>query len=358
MGKVKDITGQTFGLLTVEGVTEDRAKDGSMVWLCRCSCGKTVYASTTYLKKGLTTGCKQCIGDPKDLTGNVYGKLRVLEPTQEREKRSTVWKCECSCGQIVYANTTRLKTGVVYGCKACAPSKLHKRKNLLGQHFGDLTVLKMHSCEVGKECVWICRCVCGKEVQRTTYQLEYDRNLCRNNHGDRRYNVELAGVQINRLTVVEKLNERNSHGSVMWRCVCSCGKECVYSSDVLRRRQRQSCGCYGKERNAWNDFQKGIHQVEGTCVEALQRKMRSDNTTGYTGVYRNKKTGKWVASITFKGVRYHLGTFANMTDAVRARQRGEEMHDSFLDAYYREHPEVAARRRRVKKSEWVEIKRN
>lgn len=38
----------------------------------------------------------------KDLTGKRFGSLTVLEKTDRREHRSVVWKCRCDCGKIIY----------------------------------------------------------------------------------------------------------------------------------------------------------------------------------------------------------------------------------------------------------------
>lgn len=75
---------------------------------------------------------------------------------------------------------------------------------------------------------------------------------------------------------------------------------------------------------------------EGTSVAILRtrrNKRLSSNTSGYTGVYRSKKNGKWIAQITFKGKTHYLGGYENIEDAVKARQRGEEMHHDFLKWY-------------------------
>lgn len=62
-----------------------------------------------------------------------------------------------------------------------------------------------------------------------------------------------------------------------------------------------------------------------TKPETGRNKLIASNTSGYNDVYQNKKTGKWVAQITFKGKTYHLGAFEKIEDAVSARRRGEEM---------------------------------
>ena len=81
--------------------------------------------------------------------------------------------------------------------------------------------------------------------------------------------------------------------------------------------------------------------MDGTSVtklEAGRKKLIASNTSGYNGVYLDKKNGKWRAQISFKRKKYSLGRFDKIEDAVKARQRGEEMYDNFLEWYYSEHP--------------------
>ena len=64
--------------------------------------------------------------------------------------------------------------------------------------------------------------------------------------------------------------------------------------------------------------------------------------SGHTGVYWNKRTHKWTAKITFKNKAYYLGSYTRFEDAVKARQKGEEMHEDFLQWYYSNHHSKAA----------------
>lgn len=51
-----DLEGEKFGMLTVLNYVElDKYKN--KVWLCKCECGNTCKATTTYLKRGKTTSC-------------------------------------------------------------------------------------------------------------------------------------------------------------------------------------------------------------------------------------------------------------------------------------------------------------
>lgn len=59
----------------------------------------------------------------------------------------------------------------------------------------------------------------------------------------------LVGMKFNRLTVLERLENRTYANSKSpqrsWRCLCDCGKECVKTTHQLR--YSKSCGCLQKE---------------------------------------------------------------------------------------------------------------
>ena len=77
-----------------------------------------------------------------------------------------------------------------------------------------------------------------------------------------------------------------------------------------------------------------LHVVDGTCIEWLtDRKGRSDNSSGYPGVYR-KKGGKYTVSIGFKKKIIYLGSFSDYQDAVECRENAEKLvHEGFVNAY-------------------------
>ena len=56
MAKVKDLTGQRFGMVVV--IEEaGRTKSGSVIWNCRCDCGNTIMETCSNLKSGRVTSC-------------------------------------------------------------------------------------------------------------------------------------------------------------------------------------------------------------------------------------------------------------------------------------------------------------
>lgn len=56
MAKIKDLTGEHFGRLTVVGLSH-RDRWGKTVWTCLCECGTTTKVSPSSLKCGDTRSC-------------------------------------------------------------------------------------------------------------------------------------------------------------------------------------------------------------------------------------------------------------------------------------------------------------
>ncbi|MCD8364086.1 MAG: hypothetical protein LUC98_14235 [Lachnospiraceae bacterium] len=205
-----------------------------------------------------------------------------------------------------------------------------------GMRFGSLRVLAEASPQNGRR-YWRCVCDCGKECVVEAYHLKSGHTKscgCLKKKKGRESAMDLTGERFGRLTAVEPTEQRY-RSSVMWRCVCDCGKEIVSPADQLKKGHVRSCGCLQDEQRKKN-MEKAIHFVDGTCIEriACQRE-NAANTSGHRGVYR-RKNGKWRASIEFRGKRYDLGTYRTFEEAAAARQEGEKMYQDFLNAYYAE----------------------
>ena len=56
----------------------------------------------------------------------------------------------------------------------------------------------------------------------------------------------MIGKTFYRLTVVDYFGQ-DSRKNHLWKCICSCGGECVVRGSHLRRGEKRSCGCYRKE---------------------------------------------------------------------------------------------------------------
>lgn len=110
------------------------------------------------------------MGKIKDLTGQKFGKLTVLEITNERRNRQVVWKCQCECGNITYVVGQALRTGHTTTC-GCGHHSSKNVKQLEGQKFSKLTVLGRIGSDERRNATWDCICECGNHRICTSNQL-------------------------------------------------------------------------------------------------------------------------------------------------------------------------------------------
>ncbi len=129
---------------------------------------------------------------------------------------------------------------------------------------------------------------------------------------------DLKGKAFGYLTVLELTDKKYRKDSV-WRCLCKCGNEIEVPTSSLVCGNTTSCGCLNTEI-----LQHVNRYVEGTSLrQALDDKSVSKySSSGFVGV--QPKRGKWFAYINYKGVRYNLGTYSNIEDAIKARARAKE----------------------------------
>lgn len=72
------------------------------------------------------------------------------------------------------------------------------------------------------------------------------------------------------------------------------------------------------------------------CTRAensANKKKYSTNTSGYKGVTRNRKSGRWIARITINYVNIHLGSFDSAKEAAKAyNEASEKYHGEYSRA--------------------------
>lgn len=72
----------------------------------------------------------------KNLVGQKFGKLLVINPTDKRNsKREVIWECKCDCGNKTFANTYSLTSGHT---KSCGCSINHESLSAAGKKGGGI----------------------------------------------------------------------------------------------------------------------------------------------------------------------------------------------------------------------------
>ena len=113
----------------------------------------------------------------RDLTGQRFGKLVVIERTEDHitpsGKHLVKWLCKCDCGKKTKVLSSNLKNNITTSC-GCVARKIRRTKrdtpnrnaeNYIGKVFGLLTVveeIKPYRSTGLKIRCFKCQCYCGK----------------------------------------------------------------------------------------------------------------------------------------------------------------------------------------------------
>lgn len=100
-----------------------------------------------------------------DLTGKTFRDWIVIERANREEHRSGYWLCKCKCGNVRAVSGSRLIRKETHGCVNCRSTRIVSlAKDMVGQTFGFLTVIKLDAENKTGRAKWICQCQCGNVV--------------------------------------------------------------------------------------------------------------------------------------------------------------------------------------------------
>lgn len=119
-----------------------------------------------------------------------------------------------------------------------------KHKNLVGEKFGKLKVIKFSGINKYRRAIWLCRCKCGNFCSIDTNYLKSDHTKscgCLKLISSAFRN--LAGKKFGRLLVVKKHYRMDKNRHLMWLCQCDCGNKKVIRGYCLTGKMTVSCGC-------------------------------------------------------------------------------------------------------------------
>ena len=177
MSKLLDITGQTFGNLTVL-YRDGYNSVGRFTWKCSCTCGKDTWATSNQLKSGrkLTCGCSKKLPNGEGNLNWIFGqykysaKAREIKFTLSKEQfkdltsrncyycgfpPSTITTYRGSNGIYKYNGVDRINNSKGYTSDNCVPccDMCNKAKN---KHSKDkflewISSVFIHSIQMNKE---------------------------------------------------------------------------------------------------------------------------------------------------------------------------------------------------------------
>lgn len=285
-----DYTGFKTGKVTVLGFDSWHVQPSGQrksKWLCQCGCGNKFVALGYNIKKeGHTTSCgcekKQNIhkywakvnsGEwiPEKLIGEKFGRLTVNEFSHWHEgsgQRTSVWACTCDCGNTIKMRRSYLQATEVPSC-GCYKSEVLSALQTKHGMYGTPTYkswVKMRE-----------RCLSDSYCEKEYYQ---DRG------------ITICQEWIESFESFYKDMGERPEGTSLDRIDPNKG--------------------YYKENCRWADL----------TIQAYNRRMNSNNTSGRTGVYQTN-SGNWQAIIQHYKERIVLAYDVSFEEACKAREDGE-----------------------------------
>lgn len=125
-----NLEGMKFNRLTVIGPAGTDGRQHRL-WECKCDCGGTTFATTSDLRHGhkKSCGCLKRVSHAKDITGQRFGMLTVMKRAGTNKHRKALWKCKCDCGRNTVVSSVDLVTGNTKSCGCLG--KNYAKRNLM-----------------------------------------------------------------------------------------------------------------------------------------------------------------------------------------------------------------------------------
>lgn len=220
---------------------------------------------------------------PLDLVGQRFGILTAIERAPSVNGR-TMWRCKCDCGTEVVRQTNSLLQSKETGSCGC----LRKKKDLTGEIFGDLTVLRFDG-YFKKNPKWVCKCSCGEEISVFENGLK---NGNTKNCGGIQHS-KFVGMKFGRLTVCQDYIPGTHNLSRKYLCKCDCGQYTYVTLSNLKSGNTRSCGCLERELNKQRIAQNTI-KFQKLNANSKLKKEKSDNLIIKThGMSNSRIYGIW-----------------------------------------------------------------
>ena len=233
--------------------------EGGLKVLCRCSCGTERWVDRGNLRGNVSQSCG-CLRVEeahnrltKDLTGMVFGRLKVLGPAGRDDKnKKLLWKVRCSCGTEKILSGHSLVSDHIQSCGCLKREQTIERctKPMIGKVFGRLTVLEKAYTKKGKGAYYKCQCSCGQvvTVQGTMLRSKNTRSCgCLGREmTSKRCFKDLTGQRFGKLVVERRADDiiqENGRHRVRFLCKCDCGGTIITTRDTLVAGEVMSCGC-------------------------------------------------------------------------------------------------------------------
>lgn len=230
------------------------------------------------------------MGRFQDLTGMMFGELTVIRRAPDYilpcGKPQTMWECICSCGEPFTTRALQLKNGESQSCG-------HLQKEIV-------------------------RKICQERKQLNTYDLSGEYGIGWTSDGTEFwFDLEDYDKIKNYHWMTNKDGYiLSSDRKLLHRLVMGVSDENWKNIQIDHIHDKESR----------YDNRKSNLRIANFSTNGMNRDLRSNNTSGCTGVSYIKKKQRWRARIKINGKEIHLGEFKEKEDAIKARKEAEDKY--------------------------------
>lgn len=209
-------------------------------------------------------------------------------------------------------------------------------KNRVGMKSGMLTPIHFLGSEFHKQATWICICECGNFVSASSYRLDSfmvniscgchkrERKNVPRNFTDRSWRAMIARCNNPKTAYYEKYGGAGVTVCDRWNPVKGGNldnfiEDMGYRPEGTTLNRINGAKIYSKETCEWTT----------PSLQSYDTKLSICNKSGTTGVFWNKKEGKWQATIDFQRKKIYLGQFKDLEEAIDARKMAELKYYGF-----------------------------
>ena len=223
-----------------------------------------------------------------NIEGCTFGYLTVIKRTGSNKYGKSLFLCKCKCGKTIECVGSSLVSGLTTSC-GC------KQKSIARQY--GLNSKKTNSYDLSGEY--------GIGFTTNTNQKFYF------DVEDYEKIKDYCWYESKNGYIESRTKDKNQYKSIsLHRLVLD-----VNNKTKVDHIKHQIKDCRKTNLRVVNDSQS-----------AMNKGMYKNNTSGHKGVYFNKQTSKWTASISKNNVKIYLGCFEDINDAIRVRKQAEEKY--------------------------------
>lgn len=113
---------------------------------------------------------------------------------------------------------------------------------------------------------WECKCNCGTIKSVLGQSLRNGNSLSCGCLLKETNSKDITGQKFNHLLALESTHQAHSNGSIIWKCLCDCGKIHYVSLNDLTYGSIKSCGCLQKENAYAVNGKNLLNQIFGKLL--------------------------------------------------------------------------------------------